>query len=212
MSWPALCCPGQCCVQDALTLFAAEAGVLLESILPAASRDFRLVSRAGSCLLHFRKALRLSPCASLPSNAPACQGRSTHQHAMHSCKPACHLQHAPLPTHAQSDRDIVSWCSHPLQTPTRLVFWNSTSRESYLLAWDIWVVLSHPLDTKAKRVGCKGTCSCCLGPLCILWRYRLVMQSKRGTAQDGRHQGVLLNNATPASIQQVEAEGCGLIA
>ena len=44
---------------------------LLESTLPAASNCFRLFSRAGSCLLHFKKAFKLKPPPWLPSNAPA---------------------------------------------------------------------------------------------------------------------------------------------
>lgn len=59
---------------------------MLLSMLPAASRDFKLFSKAGSCLLHFRKAFRLSPWPWLPSNAPAV-----------SCMSGCAAgQHAPI--------------------------------------------------------------------------------------------------------------------
>ena len=55
----------------ALTWLRAAAEAPPASDVPAARRDLRLVSTAGSCLLQARKAFRVRPDSALPSNAPA---------------------------------------------------------------------------------------------------------------------------------------------
>lgn len=55
----------------ALTCAVLEAAAPPVCSVPAASKDVRLVSSAGSFLLHFVNALKLRPSALLSSKAPA---------------------------------------------------------------------------------------------------------------------------------------------